>query len=118
MKWIKKINEMYDDDSHSIPKSEIKNIMSRKIWDKIHKGERGKIVDIPYDLKDDFGKDVDSFSHLYVFEDKIKKDIPYLKYFDLVKREERKSYFNLKYELNKNIKNVAEFSLELNIMGL
>jgi hypothetical protein len=117
MKWIKKINELYDDNSHSIPKSEIKNIMSRKIWDKIHKGTSDKIVDIPYDIKDEFGKDVDSFSHLYVFENKLKKEISNLKYFNLVEREEKKSFFNLKYELLKNVKDVAEFSLELKIMG-
>ncbi len=118
MKYIKSINELYDDPSHSLPKEEIRNIMNRKVWDKIHKGEYKKIADIPYDMKDELTKThLDKVSKLYKYENNLKTTVPYLRKFKLVEKEEKGDYFKLKYLLEKNIEDVAVFSLELEIFG-
>ncbi len=120
MKWIKKMNELYDDTTHSLPKEEIKNIMNRQIWDKIHKGEYHKkaYIDIPFDMKDDAeGRHLDKISKLYKYEHDLKQAIPLLKYFKIVEKEEKNDFINLKYLLEKHVENVAVFSLELQVMG-
>ncbi len=118
MKYLKSINEFYDDPSQSLPKEEIRNIMNRKVWDKIHKGEHKKLVDIPYNMKDDLGnQNLDKISKLSTYTAELNIRVPYLKQFKIIEKEEKNNYFNLKYLLEKTVEDVAVFTLELQVMG-
>lgn len=116
MKYIKKINEFFDDDTKSyndISKDELKNIVNRKY----RKRKDGKILtDLSYGQKDDIvyndsGKDMLSLS--MVNHNKLLKKIPSLRFFKM-KFEDFNDGYKLSYILDKE-ESFGVFNLEIDI---
>ncbi len=117
MKHIKKIDELYDDPNQHISKDDLKYIMGKPVWDKIQAGKYHKkaYLDVPAEMFDD--DTTNRISTIYSYENKLKKEIPELSKFKVIEKNETHGNFIIKYELLKNIDNVGNFSLELQIMN-
>lgn len=121
MKHIKSINEFYDDYNKStnpLSNKELSDIVN-KIYTQPNKNK--PILDIPFDMTDNLYRDTKTvgskISELYIFEQKLLKQLPFLKKFDQTERKETNDYFNVEYRFTKKVNDVALFTIELHIFG-
>lgn len=111
---MKRFNEMYDDPSFKLPRTELKDLGNQKFG-------RNKLNKLPFDMVDNLYTNTrgEKASKLYLFEHELKQKCKFLKYFTLKERKEynNSDFFMLKYSFDKSIKNVANFSIDISIQG-
>ncbi len=99
MKWIKKINEVFDMNVYntSIPKENLTDLKNILKWSNAEYKGKADVSDIDLKIKTD-----NIISYSIILDTFLNNNLPLLKYFKMIKMSETPSYIHIIYKITNN----------------